>query len=169
MRSDPAARPGAGRKGPEMANETSALPDPAPALPQASCTWAGGHRFVYRSATGHALVTDTPVEAGGGGTAPSPLELVVLGLCGCTGVDVASILEGMRQPLRALEVTARYERAADHPRVFTRVDLHYRVEGELDPAKVRRAVALSQDKYCSVSAMLAAGGVAITHTLEIQP
>ncbi|MBK8165017.1 MAG: OsmC family protein [bacterium] len=138
-------------------------------IPTISCTWTGGRQFVHRSATGHALVTDTPAEHGGGGTAPSPMELVVMGLAGCTGVDVASILEGMRQPLRGLTVTARFERAADHPRVFTRIDLHYRLEGDLDPARVERAVALSQDKYCSVSAMLAAGGVALAHTVEILP
>lgn len=137
--------------------------------PTITCTWTGGRQFVHRSATGHALVTDTSAEHGGGGTAPSPMELVVMGLTGCTGVDVASILEGMRQPLRALTVTASFERAADHPRVFTRIDLHYRLEGDLDPARVERAVALSQDKYCSVSAMLAAGGVALAHTVEILP
>lgn len=139
------------------------------AIPTCTCTWTGGRQFVHRSATGHALVTDTPAEHGGGGTAPSPMELVVMGLAGCTGVDVASILEGMRQPLRGLSVSASFERAADHPRVFTRVALRYRLEGDLDAAKVRRAVDLSQDKYCSVSAMLAAGGVEITHEVEILP
>ena len=79
------------------------------------------------------------------------------------------ILEGMRQPLRGLTVSATYERADDHPRVFTRIALHYRLEGDLDPKRVERAVALSQDKYCSVSAMLARGGVALAHTVEIQP
>lgn len=137
--------------------------------PTVTCTWTGGRRFVHRSHTGHALVTDTPAEHGGGGTAPSPMELVVMGLAGCTAVDVASILEGMRQPLRALTVSAGFERADDHPRVFTRIALHYRLEGDLDPARVERAVALSQDKYCSVSAMLARGGVALAHTVEILP
>jgi putative redox protein len=131
-------------------------------------TWTGGRQFIHRSATGHALVTDTPVESGGGGTAPTPMELIIMGLAGCTGVDVAGILEGMRQPLRRLEITAEYERADDHPRVFTRVELRYRLQGDLDPAKVERAVALSQDKYCSVSAMLA-GRVELVHTVEILP
>jgi putative redox protein len=130
--------------------------------------WTGGRQFVHRSATGHALVTDTPVEAGGGNTAPTPMELVIMGLAGCTGVDITSILEGMRQPLRALQVTAEYERADDHPRVFTRIALHYRLQGDLDPARVARAVALSMDKYCSVSAMLA-GRATITHDVEILP
>ena len=130
--------------------------------------WSGGRQFVHRSATGHALVTDTPVEAGGANSAPTPMELVIMGLAGCTGVDMVSILEGMRQPLRALDITAEYERADDHPRVFTRVELRYRLYGDLDRTKVDRAVALSQDKYCSVSAMLAVK-VAITHTVEILP
>ena len=140
----------------------------SPAISTSVSTWAGGRRFVHRSATGHALVTDTPAEAGGGNTAPTPMELVVIGLAGCTGVDVASILEGMRQPLRALEITAEYERADDHPRVFTRIALRYRLHGDLDPAKVDRAVALSKDKYCSVSAMLGSR-VAIEHIVEILP
>jgi len=133
-----------------------------------TATWTGGRQFVHRSATGHALVTDTPADSGGGNTAPTPMELVIMGLAGCTGVDIASILEGMRQPLRALKVTAEYERADDHPRVFTRIALRYVLQGDLDPARVARAVALSMDKYCSVSAMLA-GSATITHEVEILP
>lgn len=136
--------------------------------PTVTSTWTGGRQFVHKSATGHALVTDTPVESGGGDTAPTPMELVVIGLAGCTGVDVASILEGMRQPLRALEITATYERAEEHPRVFTRIELRYRLHGDLDPSRVDRAVALSKDRYCSVSAMLG-GIVHITHSVEILP
>jgi putative redox protein len=130
--------------------------------------WTGGRQFVHRSATGHALVTDTPVDSGGANSAPTPMELVIMALAGCTGVDVVSILEGMRQPVRALEITAEYERADDHPRVFTRIELRYRLHGDLDPARVDRAVALSKDKYCSVSAMLG-GTVQIMHTVEILP
>jgi len=130
--------------------------------------WTGGRQFVYQSASGHALVTDTPVDSGGKGSAPSPMELIIMGLAGCTGVDVVAILEGMRQPLRALDITAFYERAEEHPRVYTRIELRYRLQGDLDPAKVDRAVALSKDKYCSVSAMLGRT-VEIVHTVEILP
>jgi len=133
-----------------------------------SAAWTGGRQFVHRSMTGHALVTDTPADSGGANSAPTPMELVIMGLAGCTGVDVVSILEGMRQPLRALEITAEYERAEGHPRVFTRIELRYRLQGDLDPAKVERAVALSKDKYCSVSALLA-DKVDIVHTVEILP
>jgi putative redox protein len=136
--------------------------------PTITSAWTGGRQFVHRSATGHALVTDTPVESGGLNSAPTPMELVIMALAGCTGVDVVSLLEGMRQPLRALDISAEYERADDHPRVFTRVELRYSFHGDLDRAKVDRAVALSQDKYCSVSAMLA-GKVTIAHTVEILP
>lgn len=139
-----------------------------PTMPVLTATWTAGRQFVYRSATGHALVTDTPVESGGGGAAPTPMELVLMGLAGCTGVDVVSILETMRQPLRGLTVEVEFERAADHPRVYTRVVLRYRLQGELDPDRVDRAVALSRDRYCSVSAMLAPT-VPIEHVVEILP
>ena len=133
-----------------------------------TATWTGGMRFVYRSASGHGLVTDTPVAGGGGGTAPSPMELVLLGLIGCTGVDVAGILERMREPLKGLEVSAAYERAEEHPRAYTKIHLTYSLRGELDEKKVRRAIDLSESKYCSVSAML--GHTAeITHEFVIEP
>ena len=144
-------------------------PTTAPAgAPSLTATWTGGRQFVHRSATGHALVTDTPVEHGGGGTAPTPMELVLMGLAGCTGVDVVSILETMRQPLRELSVVAEFERAAEHPRVYTRIRLRYRLRGDLDPDRVDRAVALSRDRYCSVAAMLAPT-VPLEHVVEILP
>lgn len=138
--------------------------EPVPATMTA--TWTGGLRFVHRSASGHALVSDAPRAAGGDDTAASPMELVLLGLIGCTGVDVASILRGMRQPLDGLEVSATYERADEHPKVFTRIHLKYTLRGDLDEKKVRRAIELSEGKYCSVSAMLNPT-VEITHEHEI--
>ena len=84
-----------------------------------TATWAGGMRFVYESATGHGLVTDAPKQAGGLDTAATPMELVLLGLIGCTGVDVSSILLKMKEPLQGLEVSAEYERADSHPKVYT--------------------------------------------------
>jgi putative redox protein len=94
-------------------------------------TWAGGMRFVHRSASGHAVVTDAPVDKGGGGTAPSPMELMILGLIGCTGVDVVSILQKMRQPVTGCEVQATSERAEEHPRVYTRIHVTYVLRGEV--------------------------------------
>ena len=131
-------------------------------------TWTGGIRFVHQSATGHALVTDGPAEHGGADSAATPMELLLLGLIGCTGVDVASILQRMKQPLLGLEVTAEAERATEHPKVYTKIHLIYTLEGALDEKKVARAINLSEGTYCSASAML--GKTAeITHEFRILP
>jgi putative redox protein len=117
-------------------------------------TWAGGMRFVSESDSGHSVVTDVSKEAGGGETAPSPVELVLVGLAACTGVDIASILEKMRVPLESLEILAEAERAEEHPRVFTRIRLKYRVGGNVPEKKFQKAISLSAKTYCSVGAML---------------
>ncbi len=132
-----------------------------------TATWSGGLRFVHRSATGHAVVTDGPEAHGGADTAASPMELVILGLIGCTGVDVVNILTKMKQVPAAFEVSATYERAEEHPRVYTKIHLVYTFGGELDEKKVQRAVRLSETTYCSVSAMLAATAE-ITHEIIIK-
>lgn len=119
-----------------------------------TATWTGGMRFVHRSGTGHALVTDAPAAAGGLDSAPTPMELVILGLIGCTGVDVVAILHKMKQPLQSFDVSATYERAGEHPKVYTKIHVTYTLTGDLDPKKVERAVGLSEKTYCSVSAML---------------
>jgi len=119
-----------------------------------TAAWTGGMRFVYKSESGHALVTDAPTEQGGYGSAASPMELLLLGLVGCTGVDVASILTRMKQPLLGLKVDVEAERAAEHPKVYTRIHLIYTLTGALDEKKVKRAIDLSETKYCSASAML---------------
>jgi putative redox protein len=147
-----------------MANDgnisAAASGDPVP--PTMTATWAGGLRFVHRSASGHGLVTDAPGADQVDVIAPTPMELVLLGLIGCTGVDVASILQRMREPLEGLEVTATYERAETHPKVYTKIHLTYSLRGGLDEKKVQRAIELSETKYCSVSAMLGTA-VDITH------
>lgn len=130
--------------------------------PTMTATWAGGLRFILRSASGHGLVTDAPGPEQDEVIAPTPMELVLMGLIGCTGVDVASILERMREPLEGLEVTATYERSETHPKVYTSIHLIYSLQGGLDEKKVRRAIELSETKYCSVSAMLGQA-VDITH------
>jgi len=116
--------------------------------------WHGGMRFVYTSSTGHEMITDAPVAGGGTDTAPTPMELVLLGLIGCTGVDVADILTKMKEPLEDLDVSAEFERAPEHPRVYTKIHITYRLRGDLNEKKVRRAIDLSEHKYCSASAML---------------
>jgi len=115
--------------------------------------WVEGHRFVATTGSGFSLVLDNPHREDG--AAASPMELLLVSLAGCTGVDVVAILEKMRQPLDRFEVEVEGFRAPEHPRVYTEVEVTFRAWGEgLAPAKLRRAVALSEEKFCSVSAML---------------
>ena len=117
---------------------------------EAKVIWTDQDRFLGEGSSGHALVMD----AGEVKTAATPMELVLLGLCGCTASDVAGILRKKREPFTGLEVRARAERAAGHPRVYTRIHLVYRVRGKVTRKAMEDAVRLSKEKYCSVSAML---------------
>lgn len=112
-------------------------------------------RFVGKSITGHSVVMDTSKKSGGEESAPTPMEYILLGLGGCTGMDVISILRKMRQDVTGLSIGIESEKADEHPHIYTKIKLIYFVQGnEVDEKKVRRAIELSQDKYCSVSAML---------------
>ncbi len=117
---------------------------------EAKTIWTDKDRFVGDASSGHALVIDT----GEVKTASTPIELVLVGLCGCTASDVVGILRKKREPFTGLEVLAQAERAADHPKVFTQIKLVYRVRGKVSHKAMEDAVRLSKDKYCSVSAML---------------
>jgi putative redox protein len=116
---------------------------------EAKALWVDNHRFVAESSSGHALVVDGDKK-----TANSPMELVLIGLCGCTGYDVASILGKKREPFTRLEVRAVAERAAEPPTVYTQIKLIYTVGGKVSQKAMEDAVHLSKEKYCSVSAML---------------
>lgn len=123
----------------------------------ATVRWIDGMRFEGTGGSGGGITLDARPEHGGTGAGPSPMETVLLALGGCTGIDVVSILRKMRVPLDGLEIRVTGDRAEEHPRVFIRVHIEYIVTGRgLAPDQVRRAVELSQDKYCSVSAMLRA-------------
>lgn len=112
-------------------------------------------RFIGRSDTGHSVVMDTSKKVGGEESAPTPMEYVLLGLGGCTGMDVMSILRKMRQDVTGFSIGIENEKADEHPHVYTKIKLIYSVRGnDMDEKKVIRAIELSQDKYCSVSAML---------------
>lgn len=117
---------------------------------EASVIWCDDERFVGSATSGHAIVTDAAAEK----SAPSPMELVLIGLCGCTASDVVSILRKKRQPFTRLEVRAQAERAPDPPQVYTSIRLTYRVSGAVEHKAMEDAVRLSEEKYCSVSAML---------------
>ena len=122
---------------------------------KATVRWANGMRFVGTPESGARITLDALAEHGGSGQGPSPMETVLLALGGCTGMDVVSILQKMRAPLEGLEIRIAADRADTHPKVFTRITLEYVFSGpDLQPDQVKRAVELSQEKYCSVSAML---------------
>lgn len=124
---------------------------------KASVKWVEDWTFIGRSQSGHSIVLGgRPSPEAKDAGAPSPMELVLLALGGCTAIDVVSILEKKRQPIRGFEINIDSERAEDYPRVFSHVDLEYVLYGNLDPKAVEDAVQLSMEKYCSVSAMVEA-------------
>jgi putative redox protein len=116
----------------------------------AKAQWTDEERFLGQASSGHAIV----VDAGQDKTANSPMELVLIGLCGCTASDVVSILKKKRQAFTAVEVSAEAERASEVPKVYTSIKLVYRIGGKVDRKAAEDAVRLSKDKYCSVSQML---------------
>jgi putative redox protein len=116
----------------------------------AKAIWTDRERYIGEASSGHAIVMDTATEK----TANTPMELVLIALCGCTASDVVGILRKKREPFTRLEVSARAERATGYPAVYTEISLVYRIAGKVSPKAVEDAVRLSQEKYCSVSAML---------------
>ena len=130
--------------------------------------WDGDVRFVAQSGSGHTLMLDGPAASGGTNAGVRPMELVLLGVGGCASYDVVTILQKARQQVIGCIARLQAERAPEPPKVFTRMNLHFVVEGVgLSAAKVERAVHLSAEKYCSASIMLSRGGVALTHSFEV--
>ncbi len=117
----------------------------------ASAEWKNGTQFEGRTESGHAILFDTDSAHLKG---PSPMEAVLTALCGCTAVDVISILTKKREPFESLVVSAHADQAADPPRVFTSITLVYTVGGKVSRKAMEDAVSLSKNKYCSVSKML---------------
>jgi len=113
--------------------------------------WQGGGTFIGRNAAGGTVQMGILNERPG----VSPMELLLVGLAGCTGVDIVDILEKKRQPMKALKVKVRGKRSEDHPKIYKEIEVTYLIWGEgIDPKAVERAIQLSEEKYCSVSAML---------------
>lgn len=134
---------------------------------EATIKWVDGVSFVGEAGSGHAVVLDGPPEAGGRDIGMRPMEMVLVGMGGCTAFDVVTILAKARQDVTDCRVELRAERASAIPKVFTRIHVHFVVTGRgLKPAQVERAVKLSAEKYCSASIML--GRTAeITHDYEV--
>jgi putative redox protein len=123
---------------------------------KARVQWLDGRAFVGESGSGHAVVMDGALEAGGRNIGVRPMEMLLLGLGGCTAFDVVMILEKGRHRIAGCDVALEAERAGEDPKVFTWVKLTYRLTGyALSPAAVERAIALSMEKYCSATAMFA--------------
>ena len=121
---------------------------------KAKITWLNGRAFVGESGSGHAVVMDGAPESGGRNIGVRPMEMLLLGLGGCTAFDVVMILEKSREKITSCEVELEAERATEEPKVFTHVKMIYRLRGKnLKPAAVERAINLSAEKYCSASIM----------------
>jgi putative redox protein len=132
-----------------------------------SVNWVDGLLMVGKSDSGHTITMDGPPESGGENLGVRPMEMLLLGVAGCTMIDVVTTLKKMRQDLSHLETKINAERATDHPKVFTDIHIQFIVKGkDLDSKKVDKAITLSAEKYCSASIMLGET-VTITHDFEV--
>jgi putative redox protein len=134
---------------------------------KATVRWVQDAMFLGESGSGHAVVMDGAPDSGGRNLGVRPMEMLLLGLGGCTAFDVVMILKRGREPVTNCVVDMDADRAQSEPKVFTRIAMKYRVSGRgLDPKKVERAVHLSAEKYCSATAILAKTAQ-ISHEIEI--
>ena len=135
---------------------------------KATIKWVDGAMFVGESGSGHSVVMDGPEDSGGRNMGIRPMEMLLIGLGACSSFDVVSILRKGRQSVTDCRTELAAERADAVPAVFEKIHLHFVVSGKgLDAEKVKRAVELSAEKYCSASIMLGKAGVAITHDFEV--
>ncbi len=129
--------------------------------------WIDNMMMVGESASGHAVVMDGPEELGGKNLGIRPMEMLLLGMGGCTTIDVVSTLKKMREEVQDCYAEITAKRIDEHPKVFTQIHIHFVIKGSgLNEKKVAKAVSLSADKYCSASIMLGKTAV-ITHDFEV--
>ncbi|HEX2892062.1 OsmC family protein [Vineibacter terrae] len=134
----------------------------------ARITWAENALFIGESGSGHTVTMDGAPDVGGHDLAARPMEMVLIGMGGCTAIDVVSMLKKQRQDVRGMAIELVAERAEEPPKVFTQVKLIYRVRGKgLNRALIERAVALSEDKYCSATAMIRKTAT-VTHEVVLE-
>jgi len=135
---------------------------------EAKISWAGGVGFNAESGTGHTVTLDGPPNLGGENLGARPMELLLMGLGGCTAFDVMTILKKARQDVTDCVAELSAERADAVPSVFTKIHVHFVVTGRnLKEKHIARAIQLSAEEYCSASIMLEKGGVVMTHDYEI--
>ena len=134
---------------------------------KARVLWVENAKFVAESGSGHSVVLDGPPESGGQNMGVRPMEMLLMGMGGCTAFDIIHILKKGRHNVQNCEIQLDAERAETDPKVFIRIHMHYVIKGEnLPDSAVKRAIELSAEKYCSASIML--GKCAeITHDYEI--
>lgn len=113
-----------------------------------------GMQFIGMGKSGHAVVMDTDPDVGGTDSAAKPMELILIALGGCTGMDVVSILRKMKVEFDDFEIELEAEQAPDYPKVYTKIQLNYRIWGKVPEDKLKKAIELSSEKYCSVANML---------------
>ena len=136
---------------------------------QAEIKWIDGLRFVGTGYTNHAVVIDGPSDSGGNDSALRPGEMVLMALAACTGIDVVSLLKKMRVQFDSFEIGITAETAEEHPKYFKKINVEYRVRGQGIPeAKLQRAIDLSRETYCSVSAQLRPGAE-LNYSYKILP
>ena len=136
---------------------------------KATVDWTGNASFRATSGSGHSVQLDGPPDHGGENLGPRPMEMLLMGVGGCSAFDVMTILKKSRQEVTACHTELEAERADAVPAVFTRIHLHFVVTGHnLKEKQVERAVSLSAEKYCSASIILGKAGVEITHSHEIR-
>jgi putative redox protein len=135
---------------------------------QATVKWIDGVMFVGETGSGHAVVMDGPVDHGGRNIGMRPMEMILLGLGGCSSFDVVQILQKGRNDVVKCVAEISAERVDAVPSVFSKIHLHFVVSGKnLKTSAVERAVNLSAEKYCSASIMLGKAGVEMTHDFEV--
>jgi putative redox protein len=118
-------------------------------------TWKGQMVFEGKTESGHSVLMDAKPEVGGEDRGPRPMELLMVSLGGCTAMDVVSILKKMRTDLESMTISIDSEQASEHPKIFTKISIQYNFVGrDIKEENVKKAIELSQEKYCSVTAML---------------
>jgi putative redox protein len=133
----------------------------------ANITWVEDMQFVGLGETGHAIVMDSSEEVGGHNTGARPMEVLLMGVLGCTAMDVISILKKKRQPIKGLKIFATGDRAAEHPKYYTKIHLEYVAYGDVDLEALERSAQLSEDKYCSAIATVR-GKAEITRSCRVE-
>lgn len=133
----------------------------------ANITWVEDMQFVAQGDSGHAIVMDSSAEVGGHDTGARPMEVLLMGILGCTAMDVISILKKKRQPVTGLKIFATGDRNAEHPKYYTKIHLEYVAYGDVELEALERSAQLSEEKYCSAIATVR-GKAEITRSCRVE-